>query len=161
MLWAVWIGLAIGVLAVAFGVYRAVRQVLELFRSLKRLRRESAKALDELTRAAEQLARHPTAGPKLEPVFAQLGTLAGDPVVDRLPRKPPPIVTAELPPRAAGNLIGRPTPLQAPADILLDPRIAQLAAALQDRFMMRRGRSLFELDNDIDLVGGLDPIQIL
>ena len=73
MLWAVWIGLAIGVLAVAFGVYRAVRQVLELFRSLKRLRRESAKALDELTRAAEQLARHPSAGPKLEPVLAQLG----------------------------------------------------------------------------------------
>ena len=73
MLWAVWIGLAIGVLAVAFGVYRAVRQVLELFRSLKRLKRESAKALDELTRAAEQLARHPSAGPKLEPVHAQLG----------------------------------------------------------------------------------------
>src|SRR5256885_17247112 len=73
MLWAVWIGLAIGVLAVAFGVYRAVRQVLELFRSLKRLRRESAKALDDLTRAAEQLARHPSAGPKLEPVLAQLG----------------------------------------------------------------------------------------
>jgi plasmid stabilization system protein ParE len=72
MLWAVWIGLAIAVLAVAFGVYRAVRQVLELFRSLKRLRGESAKALDELTRAADRLAQHPNAGAKLEPALARL-----------------------------------------------------------------------------------------
>jgi hypothetical protein len=73
MLWAIWIGLAIAVLAVAFGVYRAVRQLFEMFRSLKRLKGESAKALDELTRLAEQLAQHPSAGPKLEPALAQLG----------------------------------------------------------------------------------------
>src|ERR1051325_10061926 len=73
MLWAVWVGLAIGVLAVAFGVYRAVRQLLDLFRSLKRLRRESARALEELMRAAERLAdKVPDPGAKLQPALERL-----------------------------------------------------------------------------------------
>jgi len=73
MLWAVWVGLAIGVLAVAFGVYRAVRQLLDLFRSLKRLRRESARALEELMRAAERLAdKVPDPGTKLQPALERL-----------------------------------------------------------------------------------------
>ena len=73
MLWAVWIGLAIAVLTVAFGVYRAVRQVLDMFRSLKRLKREATKALEELTRATELLSEHPDPTGKLQPALVRLG----------------------------------------------------------------------------------------
>jgi hypothetical protein len=73
MLWAVWIGLAIAVLTVAFGVYRAVRQVLEMFRSLKRLKSEATKALEELTRATELLSEHPDPTGKLQPALVRLG----------------------------------------------------------------------------------------
>jgi hypothetical protein len=73
MLWAVWIGLAIAVLTVAFGVYRAVRQALDMFRSLKRLKREATKALEELTRATELLSEHPDPTGKLQPALVRLG----------------------------------------------------------------------------------------
>jgi uncharacterized protein HemX len=73
MLWAVWVALAIGVLAVAFGVYRAVRQLLGLFRSLKALKRESTRAFEELTRATERLAeRAPDPAAKLQPALERL-----------------------------------------------------------------------------------------
>jgi hypothetical protein len=71
MLWAVWIGLAIGVLAVAFGVYRAVRQLVDMFRSLRRLKRELANGLEQLTSAAEKLAGHGDAAANLQPALAR------------------------------------------------------------------------------------------
>jgi hypothetical protein len=73
MLWAVWVGLAVGVLAVAFGAYRAVRQLVGLFRSLKRLKQESGRALEELTHAAERLAeRGADPAGKLQPALERL-----------------------------------------------------------------------------------------
>jgi hypothetical protein len=71
MLWAVWVGLAIAVLAVAFGVYRAVRQLVDMFRALRRLRREATNALEALTHSAERLAGHPDAAAKLQPALAR------------------------------------------------------------------------------------------
>src|SRR3954452_16430287 len=72
MLWTVWVGLAIGVLAFAFGVYRAVRQLVDMFRSFGRLKRELARAFEALTDAAEKLAGHPDAAAKLQPAVARL-----------------------------------------------------------------------------------------
>jgi hypothetical protein len=73
MLWAVWVALAIAVLAVASGGYRAVRQLLEMFRSLRQLKRESARALEALTRATERLAvRAPDPAGKLQPPLERL-----------------------------------------------------------------------------------------
>jgi hypothetical protein len=71
MLWAVWVGLAIGVLAVAFGIYRAVRQLIGVFRALRGLRNETARGLDELVRSTERLAQHPDAAAKLQPALAR------------------------------------------------------------------------------------------
>src|SRR5438552_1321017 len=73
MVWAVWIGLAIRVLAVAFGLYRAVRQLVGVFRALRRLRRELARAFEALAQAVDKLAGHPGATAKLEPAVARLG----------------------------------------------------------------------------------------
>ena len=52
--------------------------------------------------------------------------LTVDPVVNRLPRDPAVLPTAELPVGPAGNLVGRPAVRQSLANVLLDPWIAQL-----------------------------------
>ena len=71
MLWAVWVGLAIGVLTVAFGVFRAVRQLVDVFRALRRLKREIANGLEQLGRSAERLGDHPDAAAKLQPTLTR------------------------------------------------------------------------------------------
>ena len=73
MLWAVWIALAVGLAAFAFGVYRLVRQVLGFFRALRRLRGEVLSSAETLARSAERLGEHGDAVAKLEPALARLG----------------------------------------------------------------------------------------
>jgi uncharacterized protein HemX len=72
MLWAVWVGLAIAVLTVAFGIYRAVRQALGMFRALRALKGETAGALERLAQSAERLAEHPDAAARLQPALRRL-----------------------------------------------------------------------------------------
>ena len=72
MLWAVWVALAIGVIAVCVGAARAGRQALGAFRALRRLQREVTPELDAVTRSAERLAARSTDGPAaLEPALAR------------------------------------------------------------------------------------------
>ncbi len=72
MLWAVWTGLAIALLAVALGALRVAREALGAFRSYGRLRRETGAALDALVSSTERLAEQPDAAAKLEPALARL-----------------------------------------------------------------------------------------
>jgi hypothetical protein len=71
MLWAVWIGLAVGTLAVAFGVYRAVRGFVGALRAVRDLQKGTLGALESLARSAERLANHPDLSPRLEPALAR------------------------------------------------------------------------------------------
>ena len=74
MLWAVWIGLAVGALAFGFGVYRAVREFVGAFRALHALQRATTGALETLARSAERLAGHPDAAAKLGPTLARFAS---------------------------------------------------------------------------------------
>jgi hypothetical protein len=72
VLWAVWIGLAIGVLATAAGVFGVVRGVLAALRSLRSLRTAVGGGLAALTRSVERLADHPDAPARLGPALGGL-----------------------------------------------------------------------------------------
>jgi len=71
MLWLVWIGLGIAVVATAVGVYRSVRGALGVFRALGDLQRGAGAAAASLADAAERLAARPDPSGELAPALAR------------------------------------------------------------------------------------------